>query len=115
TRVNEALEREGQRPLFEIVSVGINQRTTLTRGLFTIRPQATIREIKQTDLIIIPAVHGDARKVVSDNRQLAKWIARQYEHGAEVVSLCIGAFILASTGLLDGRNCTTHWLAADEF
>ncbi|HEY9560922.1 MAG TPA: helix-turn-helix domain-containing protein [Anseongella sp.] len=115
TWVNEALQREGNAPLFKIVLVGLNQRTTITSGLFTIKPQTTIKEVKKTDLIIIPAVHGDARKVVADNRPLARWISSRYAEGAEVVSLCIGAFILASTGLIAGKNCTTHWLSADEF
>ncbi|RYG51180.1 MAG: helix-turn-helix domain-containing protein, partial [Chitinophagaceae bacterium] len=39
----------------------------------------------------------------------------QYQQGAEVASLCIGAFLLASTGLLDGKKCSTHWIFANEF
>ena len=114
-KVNEALEREGKPRRFTLELVGLNQQTTLTKGVFTIKPDRTIDQVQKTDLIIIPAVHGDAERVVAANRLLARWIARQYARGAEVVSLCIGAFILASTGLLNGKNCTTHWLAADEF
>jgi transcriptional regulator GlxA family with amidase domain len=54
-------------------------------------------------------------KVISDNADFVPWMVKQYKAGAELVSLCIGAFLLASTGLLKGRSCTTHWLAADEF
>lgn len=115
TQVNQALEKEGKHPLFRIELVGLNRQTSLTKGLFTISPQTTIRDVKKTDLVIIPAVHGSAREVVAGNRLLAEWIARQYAKGAEVVSLCIGAFILASTGLLKGKSCTTHWLSAGEF
>ncbi|MFS8617630.1 MAG: helix-turn-helix domain-containing protein [Solitalea sp.] len=114
-KVNEALEREGKSPRFTLELVGLNQQTTLTKGVFTIKPDRTIDEVHETDLIIIPAVHGDAERVLAANRLIAQWITRQYAGGAEVVSLCIGAFILASTGLLNGKNCTTHWLAADEF
>ena len=35
--------------------------------------------------------------------------------GAEVASLCVGAFLFASTGLLKGKQCSTHWLFANEF
>ncbi|QEC51562.1 transcriptional regulator GlxA family with amidase domain [Anseongella ginsenosidimutans] len=115
TTVNQALAREGKPPLFKIQLVGLSKQTHVTNGLFTIQPGLTIREVKKTDLVIIPAVHGDAEKVVADNRPLAEWIARQYAQGAEIVSLCIGAFILASSGLLKGKNCTTHWLSAAEF
>lgn len=115
TKANEALESEGKEPVFKIQTVGLSKETTLTKGLFIIKPELTIEQVSKTDLVIIPAVHGDARQVVEANRDLGPWIARQHRKGAEIVSLCIGAFILASSGLLKGKNCTTHWLAADEF
>ncbi len=40
---------------------------------------------------------------------------KQYRQGAEVASLCIGAFLLASTGLLNGKKCSTHWKYANLF
>jgi transcriptional regulator GlxA family with amidase domain len=40
---------------------------------------------------------------------------KQYKHGAEVASICTGAFLLASSGLLDGKTCSTHWAVADNF
>jgi transcriptional regulator GlxA family with amidase domain len=49
------------------------------------------------------------------NADFLPWIEQQYKNGAEVASLCLGAFILASTGLLDGKKCSTHWLFANEF
>ena len=49
------------------------------------------------------------------NKQLIPWIIEQYRNGAEVASLCIGAFLLAATGLLNGKKCSTHWNAANEF
>ncbi|MDB5127873.1 GlxA family transcriptional regulator [Mucilaginibacter sp.] len=113
--VNQTLDRMKKAPLFKIQLVGLNKETALTNGLFTIKPEFAFDEIAKTDLIIIPAVHGDINKVLSDNSDFIPWIIKQYKTGAEVVSLCIGAFILASTGLLKGRSCTTHWLMADEF
>ncbi|TFF40140.1 GlxA family transcriptional regulator [Mucilaginibacter psychrotolerans] len=115
TEVNNAFARMNKAPLFKIQLVGLSKETTLSNGLFVIKPDYTLSEVTQTDLVVIPAVHGDMAKVVSDNQEFIPWIIKQYKGGAEVVSLCIGAFILASTGLLKGRNCTTHWLAAAEF
>jgi transcriptional regulator GlxA family with amidase domain len=43
------------------------------------------------------------------------WIAQQYQQGAEVASVCTGAYLLAATGLLDGKHCSTHWAAAADF
>jgi len=115
SKINEALDKMKKPPLFKIQLVGQNKETTISNGLFTIKPDMILSELTKTDLIIIPAVHGDVSKVLAANSDFLPWIIKQYKTGAEVVSLCIGAFILAATGLLKGRSCTTHWLAADEF
>ena len=46
---------------------------------------------------------------------MADWIVKQYKEGAEVATMCTGAFLLASTGLLDGKSCSTHWAADSTF
>lgn len=115
SKVNDAFVQAGKAPLFKVQLIGLNKETSVTHGMFTIKPQGVIQEVDKTDLVIIPAVHGDMKKVVAANEGLVPWIIKQYSLGAEVVSLCIGAFILASTGLLNGKSCTTHWLAAEEF
>lgn len=114
TKVNEALVRAGKLPLFDVKLVGLNREPRKTHA-FTIQPDWGIQDTLKTDLIIIPAVHGDADKVLEANKDFIPWINNQYKNGAEVVSLCIGAFILAATGLLKGRSCTTHWLMAEDF
>jgi transcriptional regulator GlxA family with amidase domain len=80
-----------------------------------VNPELLLEELTETDMVIIPAVNGDKAAVVAQNQDLIAWIAAQYRRGAEVVSLCVGAFLLAETGLLDGLSCTTHWSAVDEF
>jgi transcriptional regulator GlxA family with amidase domain len=115
TKVNEALERAGKPPLFKVQLIGISRETSLSNGLFTIKPELDIRDQFKTDLVIIPAVHGEIEKVLAANRDFIPWIIRQHQNGAELVSLCIGAFILAATGLLNGKSCTTHWLMAEDF
>ena len=49
------------------------------------------------------------------NKVLLPWIEEQYDNGAEVASLCVGAFLLAATGLLNGKKCSTHWGFINEF
>jgi transcriptional regulator GlxA family with amidase domain len=53
--------------------------------------------------------------VLEREKKLIDWIKWQYHEGAEVASICLGAFILASTGLLNGKCATTHWLGVDYF
>jgi transcriptional regulator GlxA family with amidase domain len=60
-------------------------------------------------------MYGNLQKAVEQNKEFIPWIIKHYKAGAEVASLCLGAFLLASTGLLEGRKCATHWLAANEF
>ncbi|MEO7522835.1 MAG: helix-turn-helix domain-containing protein, partial [Ferruginibacter sp.] len=66
-------------------------------------------------LVFIPALVGDMSTAVAKNKNLVPWIQEQYSQGAEVASLCVGAFLLASTGLLNGKKCSTHWGFTNEF
>jgi transcriptional regulator GlxA family with amidase domain len=115
TMANDTLEKMGQSPLFSLQLVGLDKQARLSNGIFSVTPDTTIDEVETTDLVIIPAIHGAYQQVVEANQTFVPWIVRQYKQGAEVASLCIGAFLLASTGLLAGRKCATHWLAAAEF
>lgn len=105
----------GKPPLFKIELVGLAKETPLIRGMYTIRTDRVIGEVDKTDLIIIPAMDGDLKVALEENKEFIPWIVQQYKAGAEVASLCVGAFILAASGLVDGRKCATHWVAANEF
>ena len=112
--VNNLLKRMGKPPLFKIHLAGLSKESELLDGLYTISTDL-IENIKTTDLIIIPAMYGDLKKAIEVNRDFIPWILKHHKAGAEVASLCLGAFLLASTGLLNGRKCATHWLAANDF
>jgi transcriptional regulator GlxA family with amidase domain len=115
TGVNSYFSSMGKPPMFHVQLVGLSKETLLAGGLYTINADRTINEIAKTDLIIIPAIDGDMTKGLEVNKDFIPWIVRHHKAGAEVASLCIGAFLLASTGLIDGRRCATHWMAANEF
>jgi len=113
--VNESLKDKGKSPLFKVQIAGTKKEIKLNNGIYTIHPDAEIKNIKKTDLVIIPAFEGDIKKGVEQNTELIPWIIQQYKKGAEIASLCVGAFLLASTGLLEGKSCSTHWRAGNEF
>lgn len=115
TAVNQFLEAADKPALFKVQLVGLASEVRLGQGSFSVHTDALIQDVLKTDLIIVPAVSGDIKKALDINKAFVPWIIDQYESGAEVASLCIGAFLLASTGLLDGRECSTHWLFATEF
>lgn len=112
---NAALMQQGKKPAFKVHMVGLNSETSLYDGLFVIRPDTMLDDMHKADLIIIPALNGDIPNCLRMNQAYFPWIIDQYKGGAEVASLCTGAFVLASTGLLKGKKCSTHWLAADSF
>ena len=109
------LASQGKMPFFDIHLVGLGNETTLYNGLFVVRPEMLIGDVKKTDLIIIPAFQGDIAACLKLNLDYIPWLTEQYKMGAEVASLCTGAFLMASTGLLKGKKCSTHWMAADAF
>lgn len=115
TAVNEFLKVQGEEPLFNVQLVGLTKEVKLAGGVFSVHTDGVIKDIDGTDLILIPAISGDIETALQANKKFIPWIIDQYSKGSEVASLCIGAFLLASTGLLKGKQCSTHWLFANDF
>ena len=113
---NSHWKKKGNDPRFKIEIVGVSKSVKLNSDQFRIEPDATITQVKKTNLIIIPSFNHNYQPTRrNNNQQLTGWIRKQYNEGAEVASMCTGAFLLAETGLLDGRKCSTHWSVADKF
>lgn len=58
-------------------------------------------------LVIVPGMPYVATQRIET--KVTRWLAKQARAGAQVASVCTGAFVLGEAGLLDGRRCTTHW------
>ncbi|KAA5548248.1 GlxA family transcriptional regulator [Adhaeribacter rhizoryzae] len=115
TEVNKLLKSMGKPALFKVQLAGLTKEVPVAGGLYTVFTDNDISAIAKTDLIIIPALDGEMTKVLENNQAFVPWIVKQYKAGAEVGSLCVGAFLLAATGLVTGRKCATHWMAANDF
>ena len=115
TRVNDFMRYQHKPPYYEVEIVGLEKRTKLNGGLYTIYPHRTIHEIKKTDVMVLPLLCGDFPAAISKNKKYKDWLIEQYHNDAEIVCLCVGSFFLASTGLLKNRKCAVHWAAKDEF
>jgi len=113
--VNQFLVVSGGAPLFNVMLVGARKEIKLNGGLFSVHTDKQLKDVKKTDLVFIPALFGDMQTAIAKNKMLIPWIKDQYSNGAELASLCLGAFLLASTGLLNGKKCSTHWGFANEF
>jgi transcriptional regulator GlxA family with amidase domain len=115
TRANAYWKSIGRKEVFKVELAGISKEVEFYGGLFTAKPHKHISAIARTKLIIVPSLNHNYAKAVKPNQVLVDWIAEQYKHGAEIASICTGAWLLAASGLLDGKNCSTHWSAADDF
>lgn len=115
TVVNEFLQVSARPKLFDIQLVGQTREVKFLNGVYSVHTDKVLDEVTETDLIVIPALFGDMKNAVAQNKTAIPWIIQHYKNGAEVASLCVGAFLLASTGILNGKKCSTHWAYTNEF
>lgn len=114
-KANEYRKALGKKEIFDIELAGVSKKVEYNEGLFSVRPNTNISSVDKTDLIIIPSLNHNYEESVKENKKLIEWIAGQYKQGAEIATICTGAFLLAASGLLDGRSCSTHWSVAANF
>lgn len=98
---------------YELKYVGITQSLRSAQGLditnLLLYHKITI---KSEDMIILSGVDASMLSKQALNEiepKFYQWIVNAYEHGAIISSVCNSTFILAETGLLDQKRCTTHW------
>lgn len=115
TRANAYWKSTGKKEVFNIQLAGLSKKVDFYEGLFSVKPHVDISAITQTNLIIIPSLNHNYEKALKGNKNLIDWVAQQYKDGAEVATICTGTFMLAASGLLDGKSCSTHWSAANDF
>ena len=115
SRANAYYKEQEGKELFKIELVGISKEVEFYEGLFSVKPQRNLSEITKTDLIIIPSLNHNFEQAMKENQLFVAWITKQYKNGSEVASICTGAFLLASSGLLDGKTCSTNWAVEESF
>ena len=68
--------------------------------------------LSEGDLVFVPGIDFSLMtddSFLNTSRPFLQWLNVQHQNGATICSVCIGAFLLAASGLLDQRACTTHW------
>ena len=115
SRANSYSEEMFSKPGYKVELVGVSKATHFENGMLTVNPHILFSDLKATNLIIVPSLARNFEKAVEGNVPMANWIMDQYKNGAEVASMCTGAYMLAAAGLLDDKNCSTHWSAANDF
>lgn len=97
-------------PGFDFAVCSDGARPALSTGGFRIQVDHDFSRVAQADLVAVPAVnrHLDVPPAVTEA------LVSAFEGGARILSVCSGAFALGAAGLLDGRDCTTHWIYTQE-
>ena len=94
-------------PYFEVSIVTVDGQLLECLNGITLKPHSSMQEVKKTDLVIISA--EDLQHLDKTSLQTRPWLLKHYAAGAILASVCTGAFLLAETGLLNGKRATTHW------
>ena len=102
-------------PEFEVKIVTSDGQPVMALNQVPVVPACSMHDIRDVDLIIIPS-QGFFFDLQSE-AHIARvdWLGKWSKNGADLASVCTGAFTLAATGLLDGKSATTHWGMARQF
>ncbi|HEY1024667.1 MAG TPA: helix-turn-helix domain-containing protein [Sphingobacteriaceae bacterium] len=112
---NEFLTAFGKKPVFNVEYVGLNEYVPANNGEYTVKTHRLLKDVTKTDLLIIPPTFGDTAKGIQANAEAIPYFRKLHQEGSSLASLCVGAFLLAETGLLNGKKCSTHWAYISEF
>lgn len=97
-------------PPFSVEIIGEDREAVALASGLPVKPHAGIDDVANTDIVIVPSVLvGKDGWTVGRYGGLVHWLTRQHGQGALLCSACSGLFLLAETGLFDGRDTTIHW------
>ena len=102
-------------PIFEVKIVTSDGQPVMALNQVPVMPACAMHDIKDIDLIIIPSQSFFIDLQSNAHIARVEWLRKWYKKGADLASICTGAFTLAATGLLDGKSATTHWGMARQF
>ncbi|MDN4481874.1 AraC family transcriptional regulator, partial [Demequina muriae] len=100
-------------PSYELCVIGLGTHAVRAENGLAIVPDHALEGAPPLDTLLIPGGAG-ARQGLDRDARLLGWVRERALLTRRVVSVCTGAYILAATGLLDGRAVTTHWQFADD-
>jgi transcriptional regulator GlxA family with amidase domain len=112
---NSQHQSRGERDLFEIEIVTETGKAANGFSKFPIQAHRRIKTKSPFDLIYVPGFVGDFDELLSKQKNVIKWLKRQYQDGIILTAACNGNFFLAESGILNGKRATTHWSLINAF
>ncbi len=104
--------RDAGVPRFKVLVCALDKRPLRTSAGFSIETGCGLGDLGKAGTIIVPSWH---RPYVEPPEPVLQALRRAHARGVQLVGLCLGSFVLAAAGLLDGRPATTHWAAMEDF
>ncbi|MER6001979.1 helix-turn-helix domain-containing protein [Nonomuraea angiospora] len=116
SRIFRAAQGLSGEPLYDVVTCTVDGRPVATAADYSIAVEHDASVLASADTVVVPAAEWFAGLTGADSMPagLAAALAR-IRPGTRIVSICIGTYVLAAAGLLDGRPATTHWRDAERF
>jgi transcriptional regulator GlxA family with amidase domain len=99
-------------PSFRLLVCAVETGPLRTTAGFEISTAHGVAALDGADMIIVPSWRDPAER---PPQELLDRLTAARRRGARIVGLCLGAYVLAEAGLLDGRRATTHWAYAQDF
>lgn len=97
---------------YDLVVVGLNDKPFKAHSGLVIKPQETLQTVGRLDTLVIPG--GIGSRVPENGRIVSEWVRAQASGIRRLASVCTGIYLVAPSGLLDGREVTTHWVHAQD-
>jgi transcriptional regulator GlxA family with amidase domain len=110
TRMHGRTSRD-DRPLFNVFTIGTSTAPVRARAGLKVDPDFSIHDHPPMDCLIVP---GGVVTAELEKPEVINWISQQSTPGRVVAAVCTGAFMLAKTGKLSGKQVTTHWEDIDD-
>ncbi len=101
-----------RKPLFDLSLCSVSGSQVETGSGFSISVSNDMTVLEEADLIVVP---GWDNSIPQAPVQLIDRLVEAHQRGATLVGLCLGAFVIADTGLLNGKTATTHWGYSEPF